>query len=66
MTPEQELLDTIEQIRKEKFRTLPAELVKRIALIERDYTDNRQEAQKLISQAIEEHLAKTAAEKAEG
>ena len=65
MTPEQELLDTIEQIRKERFPTLPAELVKRIALLERDYTDNRQEAQKLLSQAIEEHLTKSAAENAE-
>ena len=65
MTPEQELLDTIEQIRKERFPTLPPELVKRITLVERDYTDNRQEAQKLISQAIEEYLAKTGAETAE-
>jgi hypothetical protein len=58
MTPEQELLDTIEHIRKEKFPGLSTELVKRIALIERDHTDNRQEAHKLISQAIDEHLAK--------
>ena len=66
MTPEQELLDTIEHIREEKFPTLPVELVKRIVLIERDYTDNRQEAHKLISQAIDEYLAKNRAEKAGG
>ena len=45
MTPEEELLDTIEEIRKQKFPDVPADLVKQIVLIERDYTDNRQEAQ---------------------
>jgi hypothetical protein len=66
-TPEQELLDTIEEIRKQKFPELPAELVKQIALIEKDFTDNRQEAFKRISNVIDEHLNNNpAAKKAEG
>lgn len=56
MTPEQELLDTIEEIRTKRYLDLPAELVKRIVLIERDFTDNRQEAYKRISQVIDGHL----------
>ncbi len=34
MTGDEELLDTIEEIRKSKFSHLPADLVKEIALIE--------------------------------
>ena len=60
MTPEEELLDTIEKIRAEKFADLPADLVKQIVLIERDFTDNRQEAHKRISQVIDTHLDKNA------
>jgi hypothetical protein len=60
MTPEQDLLDTIEEIRKGKFPEIPAELLKEIVLIERDYTDNRQEAYKRIAQAIDAHMAKKA------
>ncbi len=59
--PEQELLDTIEKLRQEKFPQLPADLVKRIVEIERDFTDNRQEAFKRITQAVEQHLAVQAA-----
>ena len=38
------------------FQKLPADLVKQIVLIERDFTENRQEAYKRISQAIDEYL----------
>lgn len=55
-TPEQELLDTIEKLRQEKFPQLPAELVRRIVEIERDFTDNRQEAFKRITHAVAQHL----------
>lgn len=58
MTPEHELLDTIEDIRTKKFPEMPADLVKQIVMIERDFTENRQEAYKRISHAIDEHLAK--------
>lgn len=54
--PEQELLDTIEKLRQEKFSDLPADLVKRIVEIERDFTENRQEAFKRITEAIGKHL----------
>lgn len=57
---EQELLDTIEKIRKLEFPEVPAELVENIALIERDFTDNRPEAYRRISQAIDAHLEATA------
>jgi hypothetical protein len=55
-TPEQELLDTIEKLRQEKFPQLPAELVQRIVEIEREFTDNRSEAFKRITQAVAQHL----------
>lgn len=58
MTPDQELLDTIEEIRQKKFPSVPAELVKQIVLVERDFTENRQEAYKRVSQAIDEYLDK--------
>jgi hypothetical protein len=63
MTPEQELLDTIEKIRESKFSAIPADLVKQIVLIERNYTDNRQEAYKRISGVIDADLAASAAAK---
>jgi hypothetical protein len=67
MTPEQELLDTIEEIRKQKLPEVPADLVKQIALIERDFTDNRPEAYRRISEAIDAHLdGHAGANKAEG
>ena len=58
MTPEQELLDTIEEIRKKNFPEIPAELVKQIVLVEKDFTDNRPEAYRRIEQAITDHLSK--------
>lgn len=57
MTPEQELLDTIEEIRAKRYGDLPADLVKQIVQIERDFTDNRQEALKRIGQAIDAYLS---------
>lgn len=55
-TPEHELLDTIEKLRQEKFPELPADLARRIAEIERDFTDNRHEAFKRITEAVGEYL----------
>ena len=60
MNPEQELLDTIEQIRATGFPDIPADLVARIVMIERDFTDDRQEAFKRISQVIDESMNKDA------
>ena len=56
-TPEQDLLDTIEEIRSKSFPELDSDLVKKIVLIEKDYTENASEAYKRISEAIDEHLA---------
>ena len=56
-TPDQELLDTIEEIRKKHFPEIPANLVKQLVGIERDFTENRAEAYKRITQAIDSHLA---------
>ena len=66
MTPEQELLDTIEKIRADKFSDIPADLVKQIVLIERDFTDTRQEAYKRISQVIDAYIDNAAANKKAG
>lgn len=65
MTPDQELLDTIEAIRKEKFSDLPADLVQQIVLIERDFTENRREAFKRVAKAIDDYLANPGAKKGE-
>ena len=56
MTPDEELLDTIEQIRREHFPKLSADLVKRIVAIEQEFPDNRLEASRRISQAIDAEL----------
>jgi predicted RND superfamily exporter protein len=61
MTPEQELSDTIEEIRKSRFPELSPDLVKKLIQIERDFTENRQEAYKRITQAIDAHLTDDAA-----
>lgn len=66
MSGDEELLDTIEQIRKDKFSELPAELVKEITLIEANFTDNRQEAYRRITQAIDTYMERLAAEKETG
>lgn len=56
-TPEQDLLNTIEDIRSKKFPELDARLVEQIVLIERDFTDDAHEAYKRITEAIDGHLA---------
>jgi hypothetical protein len=58
-TSEQELLETIEEIRAREFPGLPADLVKQIVMIETDFTENRHEAYRCVSQAIGEYLAST-------
>ena len=57
MKPEQELLDTIEEIRKKHFPEIPADLVKQVVEIERNFTENRAEAYRLVTQAIDSHVA---------
>ena len=59
MTHQDELLDTIEEIRKKSFPELPADLVKDIVLIEQNFTDNRQEAYKQIGSAVDAYLKRT-------
>jgi len=56
MTHEDELLNTIEEIRKRSFPGLPADLVKEIVQIEQNFTDNRQEAYKQIGRAVDAYL----------
>jgi hypothetical protein len=56
MTPDEELLDTIEQIRRERFPNLSADLVRAIVATEQRFPDNRSEAFKHISDAIDEEL----------
>jgi hypothetical protein len=59
MTHKDELLDTIEEIRKKSFPELPADLVRDIVLIEQNFTDNRQEAYKQIGSAVDAYLKRT-------
>lgn len=56
MTPEEELLDTIEEIRRKQYPELPAELVKQIICTEQAYPDDRSEASRRISEAIDQQL----------
>lgn len=56
MTPEEELLDTIEEIRRKHYPTLSADLVKQIVRTEQDNPDDRSEASRRISEAIDQHL----------
>ncbi len=51
-----DLIDTIEKIRQERFPDLPAELVAEIVSVEQKFVDNRVEAFKRINQAIDNHL----------
>lgn len=66
MTGDEELLDTMEQIRKAKFADVPAELVKKIVLVEANYTDNRVEAYRRIEKTLDAYLEKQAAAKEAG
>jgi hypothetical protein len=56
MTPEEELLDTIEEIRRKQYPELPAELVKQIIRTEQAYPDDRSETSRRISEAIDQQL----------
>jgi hypothetical protein len=58
MTPEEELLDTIEEIRRKHYPTLSAELVKSIVRTEQDHPDDRSEASRHISEAIDQQLSR--------
>lgn len=51
-----DLLETIENIRQAKYPVLPADLVAQIVAIEQRFTDNRVEAYKRIGQAIDQYL----------
>lgn len=66
MTGDEELLDTMEQIRKAKFTDIPAELVKEIVLVEANYTDNRVETYRRLEKVIDAYLEKQAAAKEVG
>ena len=55
-TPEQDLLDTIEEIRLKSFSEIDPDLVKKIVMIEKDYTENSSEALKRITEAIDTYL----------
>lgn len=54
---DQDLFETVEEIRKRSFPTLPAELVRQIITIEKEFTENRQEAYRRISEALDAYLA---------
>jgi hypothetical protein len=66
MKGDEELLDTVEQIRKAKFPDVPADLVQKLLLIEANYTENRVEAYRRIEKAIDAYLEKQAAAKEAG
>jgi hypothetical protein len=55
---DEDLLDTIESIRKDSYPDLPAGLVKEIALIEIAHTENLVEGSKRLAEAVNIYLDK--------
>jgi len=66
MTDDWDLLETIEEVRKQEFPELPDGLVKQIVIIERDFPDNRQESYKRISSLIDEYVASMSKDRENG
>jgi hypothetical protein len=56
MTPDEELLDTIEEIRQKRYPAISADLVKKIVVTEQEFPDDRGEATRRVSDAIDEEL----------
>ncbi|MDA3937459.1 MAG: hypothetical protein PF636_11520 [Actinomycetota bacterium] len=59
MTPTNDLRDTIQRLRQEKYPDLPEDLVAEIIATEEDCPENRQEAIRRIRELIEAHLNTT-------
>jgi len=59
MTPTNDLRDTIQRLRQEKYPDLPENLVAEIIATEEDCQENRQEAIRRIRELIEAHLNAT-------
>jgi len=59
MTPTSDLLDTIQQLRQEKYPNLPETLVAEIIVAEEESPENRQEALRRIREIIEAYLNST-------
>jgi hypothetical protein len=56
MTTENELIETIQKLREEKFPDLPKELVTEILKIESEFVEDRNEAFNRISHIVEDYL----------
>jgi hypothetical protein len=56
MTPDKELLDTIEEIRRKRYPAISADLVKKIVVTEQEFPDDRSEAIRRVSDAIDAEL----------
>ncbi len=56
-----DLQQTIDGLRKERFASLPHELIREIVSIEAEFVDNRPEAVKRIRDIVEAFLAKEGA-----
>jgi hypothetical protein len=57
MSDIQELKETIQQLRKEKYPELPAALINEILTIEADLLEDKGQALRRVAQAVEKHLA---------
>ena len=55
-TNENELITTIQELRREKFPDLPEELVTEVLKVEAEYVEDRNEAFSRISRLIEHYL----------
>lgn len=51
-----EIIETLETVRKTKYPDIPPEIVEKIAQVEYDGLENRDQVQSHISEIIEEYL----------
>lgn len=52
-----ELKETIEELRKEKYLDLPAELIAEILTMEAEWLEDKGQALRRVAQAVERHIA---------
>jgi hypothetical protein len=64
MSDTNELKDTVEKLRQEKYVDLPASLVDEILTIEAEWLEDRVQALRLIDQAVEKYLSSFEEERA--
>jgi hypothetical protein len=58
MSDIQELKETIQQLRKEKYPEIPVALINEILMIEADLLEDKTQALRRVAEAVEKHIVK--------